>query len=500
MRATLRTALPFLLLALAQPAAAAKFDFVVNTTADHNDGDCAPLPGGDCTVFEAAEAVSDGLGKSIGFDPTVFPPGAPVVLPDMGFDIEAPDGVTIDGSGAGVISDGTGATETWAIEITSPDGEPLQNVVIRNLVIRNWELGIRIEGSDAIPAPVSRVTVDGVVVEDIEDSAGLLIQGSEISRVQIVDCAFRDLGAGSEDGIAIEASSGNVSDVAIANSTVRNANRGIYLSADDDISGIKILSSLVRLVDGTGILLEAHNGGVAGVSIADNRVGSGDDRGIDIQADDTATKISLIGNAVSYTRSGMHVAAGDPLSNLRIEKNVVSAMQNADALVLGGSSGTKAKIAGNTFGDSPEDGIDLRNAWSKVQVVGNRLVGNGEAGATVSGCTKCKFQGNEGSSNLWAFYVEGDQSQISKNLLLGNDWGIIVNGDRLKVQQNRIVGSKENGIVAGSGTTRSSFQKNVARGPQDFVDLRDDSPGAQCGSNTWKGNEFFSADPPDCIQ
>ena len=103
------------MLAAPQPLAAKGGKaFVVNSTANTMDENCDPAPGG-CTLRDAVFAVNAGLGKTIRFDPGVFPPNTLTAIEEAWVRITSGSGVTIDGTGAGVVLNGLGLSETNAI-------------------------------------------------------------------------------------------------------------------------------------------------------------------------------------------------------------------------------------------------------------------------------------------------------------------------------------------------------------------------------------------------
>jgi murein DD-endopeptidase MepM/ murein hydrolase activator NlpD len=116
-----------------------------------------------------------GINDMITFDPSAFPPGDPATiallspLPEI-----VTDGLTIDGSGASVILDGTGAGETDGLRITA-DG-----VTVRQLQITGFEqdgIDVRL-GSEG-------TSIEGNVIGG-NGHHGIRIQGDGISGTRIV--------------------------------------------------------------------------------------------------------------------------------------------------------------------------------------------------------------------------------------------------------------------------------------------------------------------------
>src|SRR3990170_6687024 len=140
----------------AAPAQAATF--TVTKTADTADGTC----NADCSLREAIIAAeAAGGADTISFDPAVFPPGTPATIAVVGSALPTLSDTTVDGTGAGVIIDGSVLVSGTGLNFNS--GVSLTGATVRNLTVQNFsDTGINMNaGTDLINATITGVVVNG---------------------------------------------------------------------------------------------------------------------------------------------------------------------------------------------------------------------------------------------------------------------------------------------------------------------------------------------------
>lgn len=481
---------------LAAPAARGATTFVVNTTDTDSDAQgCEPAPG-DCTLREAVEAVNAGQGKTIRFDPDVFPRHLYDLISGYGIDIPDASGVTIDGTGAGVILSGAGALETSPISLSSPPGEPLAGVTIKNIGMDGWEEPLWISAGGSGDTPVSKLTLAGVVVENTAINVGIRVKGSAITQSVIRDTV---VSRPDDEGIAL-LSDGPITKVSLLNVTVAASEEdpGIVLEAGGDVSGLKILGCSVRNNAGTGIQIQGDR--ILSSILAENTLRANDGRGIDVQAVDSIAKLTIRDNRFARnTDAALQMYADSGLSQVRVEKNTVA--DNGRGIRINGQL-SKSRLAENRVIANDSDGISVQIiAGQQVQISKNQVADNLENGVYLFGCTaKCRIDGNDVAANDQdgINLAEVDGAQVSKNTARGNGGAGIraLDFDGIRITGNRTIGNFSAGIrIDGDG---GRVEKNFSRGLNaESHELEDET--LNCGTNVWKKNDFRISNEA-CIQ
>jgi murein DD-endopeptidase MepM/ murein hydrolase activator NlpD len=161
--------------------------------------------------------LSANVSDTVTFDPAVFPPGNPVAiallspLPEI-----VTDGLTIDGSSAGVILDGSRAGDTDGLLIDA-DG-----VTVRGLQIVNFEK----DGIDVDPAS-ENTTIEGNVIGG-NGHHGIRVQGGDITGTRILS---NILGT---DASGTAANGNTFSGLSIKNGPSHTLIQGNVIAANDD--------------------------------------------------------------------------------------------------------------------------------------------------------------------------------------------------------------------------------------------------------------------------
>jgi nitrous oxidase accessory protein NosD len=450
------------LLPLLPSAASAKPDHVVNSANDPGNGTCDAA---ECTLREAADEVSAGNGKSIGCDPTAFPPGSGTqILLGAALVITVPNGFALDCAG--------GSMRVWQedIELESGLGNSLAGVSVRDITVAQ-DLVICAGQIGNCDQALSKVKVERVAAKNVD------LYGASISG-----CSIRDSSA--DEDLSARADPGPLSGVSLFG----NRAGGIEVHANvTDATKVKIGGNTAR----EGIEVRASNAKVQDVVVADNIVSRA---GISVDSS-KAAKISIRRNQVTdldADEDGISLSAfPDGAEKIRIESNAVSGARDLassdEGIVLEAQTLKSAKISKNRVSGREDDGIQVSidGATSGLQVTGNISTDNTATGISIRvgpGSKKTKVQKNVAN--------DGERGT-----------GIELTGGPFDVSKNRTLGNGRAGIDA-SGARDSSFKGNIALGNDVdddvlvYYDLVDDNG---CSTNQWKGNRFRTSDDP-CIR
>ena len=205
-----------LVAASANPVGAAT-NYVVNSALDTQDISCTTSPGG-CTLPDAiAAANANGGADIIHFDSSLFPPnnsGPSIDITTALPTVNATDGITIDGTGAGVRINST-SSAIDALHVQSGNGDPTQSVTIKNIQFTGtFSSGIFICGGLPAPAdPACPEDVSNISVQDISFESlganGVTVLGNSGSDVTVLDSSFASV-FNQPIGIQLTGSSSNI--------------------------------------------------------------------------------------------------------------------------------------------------------------------------------------------------------------------------------------------------------------------------------------------------
>ncbi len=507
-------------LLLAAASAAAKGpDLLVDQIGDAGGGGCTP---GACTLREAIVAANAGDGRSIGFDPTVFPRsgGAPIVLvsalPRL---LGSKAGVTVDGSGAYVVIDASASSGAAGLTIHSP-GSALAKVVLRNLTLIDADgRGVNICGGDldlGCDAALSKVVVDRVAVIG-SAGHGVFIRGDGLSDVQILDSVASD---NVESGVYI-AGAGDAHKITVKRGAFSgNGQQGIDITASGDLVKARVDGNVVSNNGGAGGwdgIKTNSSDDTLGLVVVDNRAAGNGSRAFNLNASDSHRKGSVAGNVgLGSHGTGINLNAGDGFSKVKVESNTMlrnGFIDDRNGIQLNaGDFGEKTRVSRNrTLGNGWHGlGVNCSPLCKAIKVEGNQSLGNLLSGIRISGwedgrklsVLKNRVSGNHGLG----IDAEGEGISLVSNVANANDVGIFLDGvsDKTrgtKGQKNVALGNLDSGIIADIGVAAIRFQKNVARLNDAALggdpDIDDSNPA--CGTNVWQKNDFGSATDP-CVQ
>jgi hypothetical protein len=483
------------LLAWGGVSAAPTATITVNSTADSGPG----------TLREAlTTAVS---GETIVFDAGVFPPGAPATialtsaLPDI-----TQGNLIIDGSGAGVILDGSGTpTDTVGVNITSngntvkglqilsfPDGGVAisggaKNNTIggdtpeeRNVVSGNGGSGVRIKGSgtDANTVSGNFIGTDASGTAALGNLLGVYIyDGAKSNTIGGATAGERNVISGNDfHGVAI---------YAVPNpGTDANTVSGNYIGTD--VSGT---ASLGNGSNGVKVAHGAKNNVIGGDTPGERNLISGNG-GNGVLMEDQGTG----NNTVSGNWIGTDVNGTAALPNDGHGVEIVGGAKNNT--VGGSTDGERNVISGNeSYGirisDEGTDSNIVSGNYIGVDATGLAALGNDEDGVVIAHGARHNRVGGETagernviSANGCLGVALGDPG-TSENVVSGNYIGVDAAGAAAlgngcegvlisEGAQNNIVGgasieagnliahnSQAGVLVEGSGSTGNTMSHNA---------------------------------------
>ena len=404
--------------ALAVTAAAGTVDptsagpgLVVNSVLHPGAGGCNAA---ECTLHEALIDANANAGQdAISFDPLVFPPGTPATILMSAPELSAsndPEGVIIDGTGAGVIIDGGDlvGTEAGLVFHSAAGGIDLTGVVVRSLTVQNFPgYGIRVCGGPIIECDedLSGTELRNVNVLGNGDE-GIQIDGANISNTTLADCnssnnaragvrvdallqlTFTSVSActandNERQGIWLDGN--GVSNATINDSTVTgNGNSGVWIDTDNatDITNVS-LDGVTAQGNDRGVQIST-TGTVTGVSLSSVTSSSNERRGIeikgfdltDIDISDTTTNNNIAGEGIAFYVSG--VLSGATISNCVSNGNTTLGI-NLDSI----GAITDLTVTGCSLSDNGDQGARVRSVSDVTDVTFESVTAAGNGGAGI---------------------------------------------------------------------------------------------------------------------
>jgi hypothetical protein len=378
------------------------------------------------------DANSDGAATTITFDPVVFPP--PPALPGVILLQTTPlptltgiRGDTIDGTGAGVVLDGSAlAAGSVGLNVRG------SNYTIRGLTVQNFSNdGIRVETP---PPPTSVLTVTGVVI----DGNTLLRNGTR--GIHVI--------GGVGPGKTVSAT--------VTNNTLEENVRGMQVLGNTNTPGDPGGNTVTALLDSNTLLRSVTEGiligggNVAGsnnsvtATFSNNLVKENGDEGIVAigctnlsTGSNNSVNVAIINNNVrDHPSSGIAVSAGSTTSScvgntiqFEISGNNVVGNRTQNIVVTGGSGSghdVQGIVTENSAKNSLEgDGISVSGGSGTghlvhdITVSANQVSDNFSRGILISG------GGNSVDAVLDGIDV------LSNHVRANGDQGILITGGNL---------------------------------------------------------------------
>jgi hypothetical protein len=385
---------------------------IVTTTADSGAGSLRAA---------IATANSDGAPTSITFDPTAFPP--PPALPGVIAPVTAlPNltgpGDTINGTGAGVILDGTNMTALGAAGLRVR----ASNYTIQGLSFRNFSANdaVVVEGRNATPV------VTGVMITNNSFSnnfRAVRIDGGNQTGNTTVDASvvgntlldnFRGIivlgNVAGGDG-------GNTVDAFIDSNTIKAAQiqplvggDGIGIAGARDIGSgnnvsATVSNNVLNDIPDDGVVVNGCGGGATGGNNVINAIVTGNI----IRYKNDNSPSNFVNQGIIVTGAGgesddISFCSGNSIV-FEISNNVVDGFKNNNIAISGGDEGTanndvQGIVVGNNAtnsrgnpggtnlggtGISVSAGSGMQHFVHDIQITGNKVSGNPRRGITITG-------------------------------------------------------------------------------------------------------------------
>jgi hypothetical protein len=398
----------------------------------------SPAPG---TLRECLENALSG--QTITFDPAIFLPDTPATIALTNpLPVITQGNLTIDGTSAGVIIDGSGIAEDANCLLLASNGNTVRGLRIGECA---W-CGVSVSGAD-------NTVADNVLFSSA--GAGVALWGTD---------------------------------------TYSNIVTGNYIGTDAE--------GTAGLGNGTGVWISygAHDNIVGGYTPAErNVISNNGGSGVAISRSGTDGNL-VVGNYIGTNPAGTAglgnvfdgVWIGEGAQYNTIEGNIISA-NGANGVVIGGAGSDGNAIVGNLIGlaadgatplGSSASGVDIRNGAQGNTVGGdtpgerNVISGNGRGGVVVE---------NGGTENnmITGNYIGTD---VSGTVALGNGAGAgvhikdgtksnVVGGDTPE-ERNIICGNETGVWITGSGTTNNIVSGNyIGTDVSGTASLRNNGPG-----------------------
>jgi hypothetical protein len=487
---------------------------IVTTTADG----ISPIPAGSLreaiTVANAIPPVAD----VITFDPTVFPPPpalSGVIVLTSALPNLTGTGDTIDGTGAGVVLDGTNLPVDTGLRVRA------SNVTIQGLTIQNFigNDAVRVEARDATPL-VTGVMITGNNFYNnqraVRIDGGNQNNNTTVSTNVIGNTLTDNLRGMTVLGNAAGGDGGNTVSAFIDGNRIRAKQTTLFLDRD----GIQIIgatstgsgNSVVATVSNND-LIDIPDDGIIAIGCGGGATGSFN-----------TVDATITGNVVRYKQdtpdpdflnSGIVVsgAAGESPSIsfcsgnsivFEVTNNIVEGFKNSNISINGGDAGTanndvQGIVVGNNAvnsqgnpGGSNRGGIGINvNAGSgsghfvhDITVTGNKVSGNPLRGINISGgsgtdgvvarisVVSNTTDGKPSGSLKTTITPEADQDGIfvtgSNNAVNAELSEISIDGNISKNNQRRGIfvnrGNEPSNSVSLSGITNNISTGNVGDG------------------------------------
>lgn len=437
-----------------------------------------PRPAITCTVTTTTDSGADSLRQclldavvsdTINFDPQIFSPTAPATIT-----LSTPlpwittDGLTIDGSQAGVVLDGSQLSEGHGLVFTGTNGIKVQGLQILNFpgigiglieASTNAIIGGETEGARNL---ISGNSIVGIQIQD-EGTSGNQVLGNYIGTdksgtialgntdgILIANGAQNNLIGGETEG-ARNLISGNMDDgVQIQNEgTSGNQVLGNYIGTDTS-GAIALGNGEDGDGDGVSILAGAHGNFIGGTEAGTGNLISGNTN-VGVWIQDPGTNDNRVqGNYIGTNASGTA-----PLGNT---SGVLIKFGAQGNLVGGETEGEGNLISGNV-----ESGIWIQEEGTNGNQIQGNYIGTDESGTVALSNTDGILIGFGAQNNLIGGETEGARNLISGNM----DVGVQIQNDG--TTNNQVLGNYIGTDAKGSASLGNVMGILIGAGAQNNI-------------------------------
>lgn len=406
-------------------------------------------------AITAANANS-GVRDTIEFDPAAFPSGAPATIsPTTELPASTDEaGLTIDGSGAGVILDGSSIAGTpTGLLFHSSAGKGLADVTVKSLTVIDFGGdGIKVCGGPALTCdePLQGSLIEDVTIDGVSGN-GVYFRGQPNQESVVTHSSIAVSGS---YGIYIAASSDDVSDARIEDTSVSGATRGIDVygrrSYSAHISGV-----IVTNVGQTAISVEPSEDNVD-TTITNSTVSNYTSRGFDIYGQPliNPTVMHVAATGGDY---GMELYGGGGVSNAVVRDVTTVGASVAGISVDGSGANSGAELEDVTSSNNPGHGIWINTNSGTLE------------NATLDGCTA----NNNGGNGITARGVgENSGTDINGCEVSGNGaYGLLVFGggstNSASISDSTINGNAGDGfLITANAINDTTITETEANGNQ----------------------------------
>jgi len=414
---------------------------IVTSTADAGPG----------SLRDAIDQANTNPGPDvITFDPSEFPSGGltSIVVSSQLPTIDGAQGLTIDGSGSGVLIDGSDANLKGLHVNGSGD---ITNIVLRTIALTgfgNYTIHLETAGN------ISDVTLGDLVVTGGGNYGAYLDGGTSTSGVSVQSSNF----SGNDNFGLYVSSSGATSDIAVLESTFdNNGNYGLYITGND-VDDVAITEVFARDNSNHGVHVRAGNN-LTDTSLSMVTANGNAINGVNLRAEAllsgvTVDRLTSTGNA----HHGLNVLA-TTITGISLTNSLLSDNARSGA-IIDASALSDVTVSGNEFAHNLEEAVQLFTDLNITSAtLANNTIADNKAGIVIFGFDGGSVGGVNITSNTITDSTGGagvditsdapaSTNLVADNTITGNsgDGIFVAILARAMISQNQISGNGELGI------------------------------------------------------
>jgi|GEM_PF-4814960 len=336
-------------------------------------------------------------GHTVTFSSTVFPPDNPVSLyPESPLPIidQTKNGLTIDGTGAGVILDGSQSMVTDSIGLllegvtgVTVKGLQIQNFPGGGVVLRNGAYSNTIGGVNATPGngcsgDCNLISGNGGNGVNISGAGSIsnTVSGNFIGTNATGTDAISNTQCGVWMGEGASYNTIGGDTAGEGNLISGNGDSGVNISGAGSISNTVSGNYIGTNITGTAVLSNNGNGITIDENATGNTVGGNTPGEANLIGGNNANGVAINGGAAHNTVSGN--AIGVDLAGTTVISNGIGSLGSGVALSGGAQHNI---ISGNTIGGNNPGGVALFDDETAYNIVSGNIIGLENAGNAQAG-------------------------------------------------------------------------------------------------------------------